>query len=77
MTINWVAECVFLVRHFRVFVDDQLMAVEVEVDPLRCGAAFFQVKHFAVEFARCRDIVNWDRKVEWGQAHQKLRIIYS
>ncbi|MNV85709.1 hypothetical protein D3C71_1796840 [compost metagenome] len=72
VAIYRVAKRMFLVGHLGMFVDDQLMAIEVEVDPLGCGTSFFKVEHLAVELASRGNIVNRNGEMERGQAHQKL-----
>src|SRR5262245_9518233 len=45
---------------------DELMAEEVEVDPLVRAAALGTTEQPTVERARCGQIVNRNRKMEWG-----------
>jgi hypothetical protein len=70
VTVDRVAVNTFLGRGFRVFVNDQLVAIKVEVDPLSTGAPFFKSKDFTVKGARCCQIVNGDSEVERREAHQ-------
>jgi hypothetical protein len=44
---------------------DELMAVEIEIDPLRATAAFAATENIAVESARFADIAHLNGDVEW------------
>jgi hypothetical protein len=44
---------------------DELMAVEIEVDPLRAAAAFAAAKNIAVESARFSDVAHLNGNMEW------------
>jgi hypothetical protein len=47
-------------------VGDDLVAVEIEIDPIGGGTAFGTAEQIAVESARGGDVVNWKCKVKWG-----------
>jgi hypothetical protein len=50
--------------------NNQLMAIKVEVDPLGARTSFFQAKHFTVKGACASEVVNRDCEVERREAHQ-------
>jgi len=56
------AECRIQVAH-------ELVAVEIEVDPLGCAASFRAAENAAVEAPRLVDVPDLDRNVEGSQAH--------
>lgn len=69
VAVHRVAAGVALGVGLRVLVDDQLVAEEVEVDPVLGGAAFAQAEDFAVEAPGGRQVVDRDGEVEGHQAH--------
>ena len=55
---------------FGVFVDHQLMAEEIEVDPMVAGATLFQAEDFTVEVPSSGQVVYRDCQVERRKGHQ-------
>jgi len=51
---------------------DDLMAEEIEVDPLRGAASFRAAEDGSVEGAGCIEVVDGEGDVKWGQAHWGL-----
>ena len=57
VTVHRVGVCGFLRSSARVLVNDQLMAVEVEVDPVLGRSSFGQAEDFTIKAARdCRTV---------------------
>src|SRR5262249_38905610 len=69
MTVDGIAVHAFLRSRFRVLVDYELMAEEIEVDPLLAGAAFFEPEHAAVEVARGGEVVDGNGQMKRRKAH--------
>jgi hypothetical protein len=44
---------------------DKLMAVEIEVDPLRAAAPFAATENLPIETARFGDVAHLNGNVEW------------
>ncbi|KTC44902.1 hypothetical protein AO269_21315 [Pseudomonas putida] len=59
----------FLGSRLRVLVDNQLMPVEIEVDPLRTRAAFGEPEHFTVEMTCGRQVVDRYCEMKRRKAH--------
>lgn len=64
MTIHRIGPGMGLGVGLRVFVDDQLMAEEIEIHPVIAGAAFRQVEHVGVKVPGCRQVMNGDGEVK-------------
>ena len=64
MTVDRTASLVaaFIGREVR----DDLVTVEIEVDPIRRATAFGTTQEFTVEAARFGDVANGKCKVEWN-----------
>ncbi len=45
-------------------VRNDLVAIQIEVDPLIVAASLFTFQHAAIKLARSSKVVNWKRKVE-------------
>lgn len=69
MPIDRIAVGALLGSGLRLFMDNQLMAVEVEVDPVRAGATLLQPKHFAIKGSSAWKVINRDCEVEGRKAH--------
>jgi hypothetical protein len=50
--------------------DDQLMAVEIEVDPLVAGTTFGKTEHLTVEVTCGGQVIHRDCEVERRKTHQ-------
>jgi len=70
-----VAVDAFLRRCLWVLVDDQLMAVEIEVYPLVAGATFGKTEHLTVEVTCGGQIVDGNCQMERGEAHGDFLLI--
>ncbi|MNC24580.1 hypothetical protein D3C75_726360 [compost metagenome] len=66
----------FLGGGFWMFVNNQLVAIKIEVDPLVAGTTFFQAEHFAIKCARASEVVNGNCKVERREAHQNSNTVF-
>src|SRR5690606_14789940 len=73
VSVHRIGVGVFLGCRPGMLVDHELVAVEVEIHPLRAGPAFFQAEDLAVEAAGGRQVVHRDGQMEGGQAHGMLR----
>lgn len=51
---------------------DDLVTVEVEVDPLIRTPAFGAAHRFALQSSRGRDVVDRESQIEWPQGHGRL-----
>ena len=51
-------------------VSDDLVTVQVEVDPVISAPSFRATEKLAVEAARRFEIVHWERQVEGGKRHE-------
>jgi hypothetical protein len=71
-----VAMDAFLGCSFRVFVNNQLVALKIEIDPLVAGTTFFQAKHFAIKCACASKVVDRDCEVERREAHQNSNTVF-
>ncbi|MNW09041.1 hypothetical protein D3C71_2059420 [compost metagenome] len=56
------------------FMDHQLMAEEIEVDPLAAGTTLLQAEHGAVEGASSRKVIDGNGEVEGRKAHRRLQV---
>ncbi|MNY27950.1 hypothetical protein D3C86_1618910 [compost metagenome] len=70
MSVDRVAVNTLLGRGFWMLMNNQLVAIKVEVDPLGAGTTFFQAKYFTVKGACAREVVNRNCEVERREAHQ-------
>lgn len=48
---------------------DDLVTVEIKVDPVRAGAAFFTAEQVKIEGARCGEIVGGEGEMEGLDGH--------
>jgi hypothetical protein len=51
----------------RIQMTDQLMAIEIEVDPMAAAAPFRAIHQGAIELARLADIADLNGQVKWWQ----------
>ncbi|MNG06878.1 hypothetical protein D3C84_901510 [compost metagenome] len=66
MAIHGIGVSGFLGRVLRRQVNHQLMAEEIEVDPVVAGPSFFQAEYRAVKMSRCGQVVDGDGQVKRG-----------
>ena len=56
-------------------VNHQLMAEEVEIDPLRAGTALGTAEHLPIEMTRGSEVVDGDGEVEWIDLHGEDELV--